>query len=136
MTLELMVFGQHGAICHCKNSGRKMCQMPVAKKKEEKLEKQKIRNLLSEKTLDGPQFTNCGVDMFGSFIMEEGRKEFKRYGALHTCLTSRAGHIEITYTMDADLFIQTLRQFVARRKKTRVLHSDKGSNFLGAQKKL
>ena len=38
--------------------------------------------------------------------------------------------------MDVDTFIQALRRFIARRESIRVLRSDNGSNFLGAQKEL
>ena len=42
---------------------------------------QKMTDLPTDRTLDGPPLTNCGVDMFGPFLMKEGRKELKRYGA-------------------------------------------------------
>jgi len=42
-----------------------------------------------------PPFTYMGVDYFGPFIIKDGRKEVKRYGALFTCLVSRAVHIEV-----------------------------------------
>ena len=45
-------------------------------------------DLPSDRTIDEPPFTNFGVDMFGPFLIKEGRKELKRYGALFTCLSS------------------------------------------------
>ena len=95
-----------------------------------------MADLPNDRTLDGPPFTNCGIDMFGPFLIKEGRKELKRYGALFTCLDSRAIHIECTCSMDTVSFIQALRQFIARRGNIRVLRSDNGSNFVRAQKKL
>ena len=38
--------------------------------------------------------------------------------------------------METDLFIQALRQFIARRGNARILHCDNGSNFVGAQREL
>ena len=81
-------------------------------------------------------FTNCGVDMFGTFLIKEGRKELKRYRALFTCLSSRAVHIECTCSPETDSFIQALHRFVAQRGNIRVLCGDSGSNFVGAQKEL
>ena len=81
-------------------------------------------------------FTNCGVDMFGTFLIKEGRKELKRYGTLFACLSSRAVHIECTCSLETDSFIQAQRRFVARRGNISVLRSDNGSNFVGAQKEL
>ena len=85
---------------------------------------------------DGLPFTNCAVDMFGPFLIKEGRKELKRYGALFTCLASRAVHIECTCSMDTDSFIQALRQFIAKRGNIRILRCDNGSNFVGTQREL
>ena len=101
-----------------------------------RLGEQKMTDLPTDRTLDGPPFTNCGVDMFGPFLIKEGRKESKRYGTLFTCLASRAVHIECTCSMDTDSFIQALRQFIARRGNIRILHCDIGSNFVGTQREL
>ena len=68
-----------------------------------------MTDLPNDKILDGPLFTNYGIDMFGPFLMKEGRKLFKRYGALFTCLASRSVHIECTCSVDADSFIQALQ---------------------------
>ena len=95
-----------------------------------------MADLPDDRTLDGPPFTNCGVDVFGPFLIKEGRKELKRYGALFTCLASRAVHIECTCSIGTDSFIQALRWFIAKRGNIRVLRSDNGSNFVGAQKEL
>ena len=43
--------------------------------------------------------------MFGPFTVKERRSELNRYGALFTCMASRAVHIEVTQSLDADLFI-------------------------------
>ena len=110
----------------------------------EKLGEQKMADLPNDRTLNGPPFTNCGVDMFGPLLIKEDRKELKRYGALFTCLASRAVHIEFTCSMDTELcdkliqaeLIQALRRFIAKRGNIRVLRSDNGSNFVGAQKEL
>ena len=59
-----------------------------------KLGEQKMADLPNDRTLDRPPFTNCGIDMFGPCLIKEGRKELKRYGALFTCLASRAVYIE------------------------------------------
>jgi hypothetical protein len=83
-----------------------------------------------------PPFTYCAVDMFGPFVIKEGRKELKRYGALFTCLASRAVHIESTCSMDTDSFIQALRRFIGRRGPVRSIRSDNGTNFVGAENEL
>ena len=73
---------------------------------------------------------------FGPFTIKERRSELKRYGALFTCMASRAVHIEVTHSLEADSFIQSLRRFIARRGSIRTLWSDNGTNFVGAEKEL
>ena len=101
-----------------------------------KLREQKMADLPTDRTIDEPSFTNSGVNMFGPFLIKKGGKELKRYGTLFTCLSNRAVHIEFTCSLETDPFIQALRRFVARRGNIRVLRSDNGSNFVGAQKEL
>ena len=37
-----------------------------------KLGEQKMGDLPNNRTLDGPPFTNCSKDMFGSFLIKKG----------------------------------------------------------------
>ena len=83
-----------------------------------------------------PPFTYCGVDLFGSFLVKDGRKEVKKYGALYTCLSSRAIHIEVVYSLSTDSFITRLRRFVGRRGNVGMIRSDNGSNVVGASAEL
>ena len=63
----------------------------------------------TDRTTVKPTFANCDVDMFGPFLIKEGRKEFKRYGALFTHLSSRAVHTECSCTLEIDSFLKALR---------------------------
>lgn len=83
-----------------------------------------------------PPFTYCGVDCFGPFLIKEGRKELKRYGVLFICFTSRAIHLEIANSLDTDSFINALRRFVSLRGPIRQLRSDRGTNFMSAEREL
>ena len=74
--------------------------------------------------------------MFGPFIIKQGWKELKRYGAMLTCLASRAVHFKITNSMETDSFILALRRFIARRGNVRSITSDNGANFVGADNEL
>ena len=97
---------------------------------------QKMADLPTDRTSCEPPFTYCGVDMFGPFLVKEGRKVLKRYCALFTCLSSRGVHIEVTASMDTDSFIQALRRFVARRGSVRTIRSDNGGNFVGTDNEM
>ncbi|XP_038062324.1 uncharacterized protein LOC119732792 [Patiria miniata] len=76
------------------------------------------------------------MDCFGPFITKQGRKEFKRYGLLFTCLSSRAVHVEMIDDLSSDAFINGLRCFIAVRGKVRQIRSDQGNNFVGAKNEL
>lgn len=97
---------------------------------------QKMADLPRERVTPAPPFTFTGVDYFGPYIIKNGRKEVKRWGALFTCLASRAVHIEIANSLDTDSFLQALRRFIARRGVVKSIRSDNGTNFVGAQSEL
>ena len=71
-----------------------------------KLSEQQMACLPLNRTLTEAPFTHCGVDMFGRFYIKEARKELKRYGAIFTCFSLRAIHVETTVNIDTDSFIQ------------------------------
>ena len=99
--------------------------------------KQKMADLPAYRVQpDQPPFTHTGVDYFGPFEIKYGRAIRKRYGVVFTCLTSRAIHIEVADSLDTSSCISALRRFIARRGRVKELHSDNGSNFIGADKEL
>ena len=97
---------------------------------------QKMADLPEDRLTPAPPFTYVGVDYFGPYVTKEGRKERKRYGALFTCLVSRAVHIEVAHSLDTDSFLHALRRFIARRGQVREIRSDNGTNFVGARQEL
>ena len=102
-----------------------------------KFGQQKMADLPKER-IGGEEapFTYCGVDYFGPLLVKEGRKELKRYGALFTCFSSRAIHIEVAKSLTTDSFINALRRFIGRRGAVRSIRSDNGTNFVGASNEL
>ena len=100
------------------------------------LVQQKLADLPEDRVEPAPPFTYSAVDYFGPFLIREGRKEVKRYGVLFTCMASRAIHLESANTLVTDSFINALRRFQAERGPICQLRSDRGSNFVGAQREL
>ena len=101
-----------------------------------KLAEQKMADLPEERVVESPPFTHCGTDMFGPFLIKEGRKELRRYGCIFTCMASRAIHIETTTKMDTDTLILAIRRFIDRQGEVKSIRSDNGTNFIGADNEL
>lgn len=95
-----------------------------------------MADLPEERVNPSPPFTYTGMDVFGPWIIKEGRKQLKRWGLIFTCLASRGVHLETLNTMETDSFINPLRRFISRRGKVRQLRSDQGTNFMGARNEL
>ena len=81
-------------------------------------------------------FSSVGVDLFGPFLVKKGRSVIQRYGCIFTCMSSRAVHLEILNSMEADSFINALVRFSARRCLPVEVLSDNGKNFIGADSEL
>ena len=97
---------------------------------------QKMADLPPERITPAPPFSHSGVDYFGPFLIKRGRGEQKVYGALFTCMASRAVHLEAAPSLETDTFINALRRFTSRRGEVQVIRSDNGTNFRGAHKEL
>ena len=83
-----------------------------------------------------PPFTNTGVDYFGPIFVKHGRKTEKRYGALFTCMKTRALHIEIAHSLKTDAYIMAMQRMISRRGRPAHIWSDNGTNFVGAEKEI
>lgn len=81
-------------------------------------------------------FSHTGVDYFGPFSVKHGRRVEKKWGALFTCLTTRAVHLEVASTLSSDSFLLVLRCFVERRGMPNEIYCDNGTNFHGAEHEL
>ena len=101
-----------------------------------KMVTQKMADLPPDRADCMPPFTYCGMDCFGPFIVKERRSELKRYGVIFTCLTTRAVHLEMAYSLSTDAFIQVLRKFISIRGPVQLLRCDNGTNFVGANREL
>ena len=95
-----------------------------------------MADLSKERITPSPPFTYCGVDYFGPFFIKQERKEVKCCGAIFTCLTSRAVHIETANSLETDSFLNALWRFIARRGPVRDIRSDQGTNIVGSKNKL
>ncbi|XP_037041773.1 uncharacterized protein LOC119078376 [Bradysia coprophila] len=69
-------------------------------------------------------FTYVGIDYFGPIKVVVNRSNPKRWGALFTCLTTRAIHLEVAHSMDTSSCIMCIRNFIGRRGTPKKVHVD------------
>lgn len=85
-------------------------------------------------------FSHCGIDYAGPITLRESRRRnarnYKAYIAMFVCFTTKAVHIEVVNDLTSDAFIGALKRFIARRDKPSHIHSDNGTNFVGAHNQL
>ena len=96
------------------------------------LQQQKMADLPNDRMCIEPPFTYCGVDIFGPFVVKDGRKEVKKYGALYNCLSSRVIDNEVVHSLSTDSLILSLRRFIGQRGIVGIIRSDNEANFVGA----
>ena len=71
------------------------------------------------------------------FVIKLTRKvTAKRYLSLFTRASTRAVHLEITYSLDKASFLNAFSRMVARRGKPELMISDNGTNFTSAEREL
>ena len=123
------------------NKALKQCS--CCKRRRDKPRQPFMSNIPSDPlAVNEKPFSNSGVDYVGPILIKPSRRtrlnpgSAKRYRVLFTCLTTRAVHLELTHDMSTDAFLLALRRFISRRGFVKVLRSDNGSNFIGAEKEL
>ena len=82
-------------------------------------------------------FSHTSVDYFGPMEVGLSRNRTdKRYGALFTCLMTRAVYLDLAPSLSSEDFLNVFRRFIATYGTPETIHSDNGTNFVGAEKEL
>ncbi|GFW57408.1 integrase catalytic domain-containing protein [Trichonephila clavipes] len=90
-------------------------------------------SLPGDRVNDAAVFEVVGVDLAGPLYVKGGHKSWI---VLFTCATYRVVHLELISSLSPDAFLLSLRRFIARRGRLRVIYSDNGTNFRGAHGEL
>ena len=99
---------------------------------------QLMADLPPERLTEAAALTHIGIDSFGPFYVTDGKttrrnaSSKKVFALMITCFSSRAVHLEPMEGMDTSSFMLALRRFLALRGPVKSIHSDHGSNFIGA----
>lgn len=85
-------------------------------------------------------FSVVGTDYGGPFRIKLGKhrgaKIGKAYLCLFVCLSTKALHLETVSDLSSEAFLAALRRFVSRRGRVSIIHSDCGTNYVGASNQL
>lgn len=85
-------------------------------------------------------FHHTGIDFAGYFDVKlnalRSTRFTKCYVAIFICLTTKAIHLELVSDLSTRAFIDALKKFVSRRGIPLHIHSDNGTNFVGASNEL
>lgn len=75
-------------------------------------------------------FEVTGIDLAGPLYLLNNEK---CWIVLYTCAIYRAIRLELTMSMSTDAFLLSLRRFIARRGRPRIIVTDNGRNFVGSE---
>ncbi|KAJ8723413.1 hypothetical protein PYW08_003325 [Mythimna loreyi] len=105
-----------------------------------KVRTQLMGQLPSARVTPNKLFLCSGVDYAGPINIRvskgRGNKSYKGYIALFVCMSTRAVHLEAVSELSTKGFLAAFKRFVARRGRCAELHSDNGTNFVGAAREL
>jgi hypothetical protein len=63
---------------------------------------------------------------------KSAKTEGKAYLAIFACSLSRAIHLELLKNLETPTFLVSLKKYIARRGRPRVIYSDNGGTFVKA----
>ena len=120
---------------------RKVCRSCVpCRKVAAKTGNQMMGQLPTDRVTPHFPFEVTGMDYAGPPTLKKGHTRrpvyIKAYLALFVCFTTKAVHIEVVEDLTTEAFLAALKRFISRRGLPVQLHSDNGSNFVGARNDL
>ena len=94
-------------------------------------------DLPTERVSEDPPFTHVGLDFAGPLVIANGNSnESKVYICLFTCAATRAIHLELCGSLNAQNFLLAFRRFVSRRGLPATLTSDNAKTFKSSSKEI
>ena len=140
-TLLLSAIGWRYHVVSARRLTRSVCsQCKVCRKAAPKPQPQLLGQLPEERVSTTPAFNSTGLDFAGPFTIKKGHTRkpvhIKAYLCLFVCLSTKAIHLEVISDLTTPAFLAGLRRLISRRGCPQVIHSDNGSNFVGARNQL
>ncbi|XP_025202896.1 uncharacterized protein LOC112599977 [Melanaphis sacchari] len=83
-------------------------------------------------------FTAVGVDYAGPIVLKSSptrrTDSCHAYICLFVCMATKALHLELASDLSTETFLMAFSRFISRRGPIQQMHSDCGTNFVGASK--
>lgn len=86
-----------------------------------------------ERITDAATFEVTGVDLTGHLFLEDGSKVWV---VLYTCAVYRAIILDLVTSLTTDVFMQSLRRFIANNGRPKKIFCDHGTNLIGTENQL
>ena len=148
--LQLMHGGPTAILSHAGNMfyvpgarrlARETCQTCVpCRKAAAKLGPQLMGQLPPARVHPDHVFSNVGLDYAGPYFLKEGYirrpTTIKAWMAVFVCFSTKAVHLELVQDNTTASLIACLKRFCSRRGLPNVIHSDNGTNLVGAKNEL
>ena len=87
----------------------------------------------------GHIFWHVGVDYVGHLLLKVGHMR-KPTASIHMCvfvsMSIKAVHFEAVTNLSSEAYISTLKKNISRRRLPTTIHSDHGTNFIGAENEI
>ncbi|XP_050561406.1 uncharacterized protein LOC118271003 [Spodoptera frugiperda] len=97
-------------------------------------------NLPADRVETDFPFSTIGTDFAGPFLITDrkgrGCKITKSYLCIFICFRYKCVHLELVSDLSMEAFLLTLKRFIARRGKPKVIYCDNGRNFVAAAKEI
>ena len=139
--LTLNVLRQEFWVIHGRNLVKSLIhKCVICKRVRAQLSSQYMSSLPTDRCNPARAFSSTGVDFAGPFLIHDRIKRravpHKYYVSVFICLATRAMHLELVNSLEAQSFIDAFDRFVSRRGKPRIMFSNNGRNFVGANAEL
>ena len=140
-TLLLSHAGERHHVLGARQLSRTTCkQCVICRKAAARVQNQLMGQLPAARATPSPPFATTGIDYAGPFLLKKGHTRkpvlVKAYLAIFVCFSTKAVHLEAVSDLTTAAFLATLKRFVSRRGLPKAIHTDNGSNFVGAKNDL
>lgn len=97
-------------------------------------------DLPTQRVIQSKPFEYTGVDYCGPLFIKEkrhrNRGKVKVWISIFVCFTTKAVHIEVVDDLTTEEFLAAFSRFISRHPACSSMHSDNGTNFVGANNEL